>query len=98
MFHPTPLGNSQQFPAREHFMFHSNSAMNSNKLCWYIFSYIDAGELKTTFAEIGMNITDKDVKEMMKEVNVQIHGRYVGLLQSIKMFFFNSSLFYFVFF
>ena len=40
--------------------------------------YIDAKELKTTFSEIGMKISDKDVREMMKEAGVQVsHQAYI---------------------
>ncbi len=46
---------------------------NSNKKSFlFVFRYIDAKELKTTFGEIGMKISDKDVCEMMKEVGVQV--------------------------
>lgn len=36
--------------------------------------YIDGSELKATMKQLGMELTDKDVKHMLKEAGVN-HGR-----------------------
>lgn len=33
--------------------------------------YIDLDELKATFTKLGVPLTDKDVKDMMKEASVE---------------------------
>ncbi len=37
--------------------------------------YVDAKELKTTMTELGMPLTDEEVKNMMGEIGVEEDGR-----------------------
>ena len=37
--------------------------------------YIDANELKTTMNQVGMRLTDQDVRDMMQEAGVDYNGR-----------------------